>query len=65
MRVPLQREVVIKFHLPSAPRKSARVDIFWRTQFGDIVLEVDEYAHRGCRYGVDYERLRMQLIYDT
>ena len=64
MRVPFEREVVIRFQFPSAPRKFARVDIFWQTGFGAIVFEVDEYAHRGCRYGVDYECLRMNLIFE-
>ncbi len=64
MRVPFQREVVVRFRLPSAPRKFARIDLFWRTQFGAIVFEVDEYAHRGPGYSVDYECQRMALIFD-
>ena len=64
MRVPFQREVVVRFRLPSAPRKFARIDLFWRTQFGAIVFEVDEYAHRGPGYSVEYECQRMALIFE-
>ena len=62
MGVPYEREVTIQFPCP-AKRKYARVDIFWRTAFGSVILEVDEYAHRG--YDVEYECQRMALIHST
>ena len=64
MSVPYQREVTIQFPCP-AKRKYARVDIFWRTPFGSVIFEVDEYAHRGPRYDVEYECQRMALIHST
>ena len=64
MSVPYEREVTIQFPCP-AKRKYARVDIFWRTAFGSVILEVDEYAHRGSRYDVEYECQRMALIHST
>ncbi len=64
MGVPYEREVVIRFPgATHAARKFARVDLFWRTQFGAIILEVDEYAHCGSRYGIEYECQRMLLIH--
>jgi hypothetical protein len=65
MRVPFEREVVIRFQFPSAPHKFARVDIFWQTGFGAILFEVDEYAHKGPRYCIDYECQRMSLIFEA
>jgi len=62
MRVPYQREVVVKFHVPTAPRRFARIDLFWQTPFGAIAFEVDEYAHKG--YSVEYECQRMALIFE-
>jgi len=62
MCVPFEREVVVKFH--DAPRKFARIDLFWRTRFGAILFEVDEYAHKGPRYCIDYECQRMSLIFE-
>ena len=62
MGVPYEREVVIRFPCNTvAARKFARVDLFWRTHFGAIILEVDEYAHTG--YGIQYECQRMLLIH--
>jgi len=64
MGVPYEREVVIRFPGTTlAARKFARVDLFWRTHFGAIILEVDEYAHCGSRYGIEYECQRMLLIH--
>ena len=64
LHVPFQREVIVKF--PSdAPRKFARLDVFWRTRFGAVMLEVDEYAHRGSCYSIDYECQRMALIFEA
>ena len=60
--VPYQRELVIRFPI-SAQRRFARVDFFWRTGFGSIVFEIDEYAHHGSRYGIDYECQRMKFIH--
>ena len=57
--VVFEREVVVHFPVP-ARRKYARVDVFWRTTFGAVIFEVDEYAHRG--YEVEYECQRMILI---
>ena len=57
--VVFEREVVVHFPVP-ARRKYARVDVFWRTAFGAVIFEVDEYAHRG--YEVEYECQRMILI---
>ena len=59
-----EREVVVRFPCP-AERKYARVDLLWRTSFGSVVFEVDEYAHRGSRYSVQYECQRMALIHRT
>ena len=64
MSVPYEREVTIQFPC-SAKRKYARVDIFLRTAFGTVIFEVDEYAHRGSRYDVEYECQRMALIHST
>ena len=57
--VVFEREVVVHFPVP-ARRKYARVDVFWRTTFGAVIFEVDEYAHRA--YEVEYECQRMILI---
>jgi len=62
MCVPFQREVAVKFHVPTAPRKFARIDLFWRAPFGAVAFEVDEYAHKG--YSVEYECQRMSLIFE-
>ena len=63
MGVSYEREVVIRFPCALAARKFARVDLFWRTHFGAVVFEVDEYAHCGSRYGIEYECQRMLLIH--
>ena len=60
--IAFQMEVIVHFPCP-AKRKYARVDFFWRTTFGSVVFEVDEYAHRG--YDVEYECQRMALIQRT
>lgn len=65
LQVPFTREHVVKFNTPAQTngRRYARVDFFWCSGGTAIVLEVDEYAHMGCRYGVAYECLRMWLTY--
>ena len=64
MSVPYQREVTIQFPCP-AKRKYARVDLFWRTVFGSVIFEIDEYAHRGAGYHLEYECQRMEMIHST
>ena len=63
MNVPFEREVVVHFLQP-APRRYARVDLFWKTAFGAIIFEVDEWAH-SSGYSVQYECMRMQLVHDA
>ena len=62
--VPFEREVRVKFPQNVAQRRYARLDFFWRDGDRVVVFEVDEYAHAGSRYGVAYENLRMQLVWD-
>ena len=61
MHVPFRREVTVKFE--GGPRKYARVDFIWPTQYGATIFEVDEFAHRSPRYDVAYECQRMKLVY--
>ena len=58
MNVPFEREVVVHFLQP-APRRYARVDLFWKTAFGAIIFEVDEWAH-SSGYSVQYECMRKE-----
>lgn len=66
LHVPYTREHIIKFagiEAERTGRRFARIDFFWVCANAAILLEVDEYAHMGCRYGVENECRRMWSVY--
>ena len=64
LHIPFTREHVVKFASVHPGRRFARIDFFWLCVDTAILFEVDEYAHMGCRYGVESECIRMWGIYE-